>query len=93
MAGQEVADGLEFGAVAGLRRFLPRGDGAVVLDLFQSAKHWLVGEVVEFLAAEIVVAPLHVADAQISISIRKQRPLQRGDVLKKKLLLQILRAG
>jgi hypothetical protein len=42
----------EFGAVAGLRRFLPGGDGAVVLDLFQSAEHGLVGEVEKLFAAQ-----------------------------------------
>ncbi len=58
----------EFGAVAGLRRFLPGGDGAEVLDLFQAAEHGLVGEVVELFAAEIIVASFHVADAQLAIS-------------------------
>ena len=35
--------GCQFGAIAGLRDLLPGGDSAVVLDLFQSAEHRLVG--------------------------------------------------
>src|ERR1035441_4524662 len=54
----------EFRAVAGLRCLLPRGDSAVVLNLFQPAEHGLVGEVDKFLAAKIVVTPLHVTDAR-----------------------------
>src|SRR5208283_4947307 len=68
----------EFGAITGLRRFLPRGDGAVVLDLLQSAEHGLIGEVEKLLAAKIVAASLHVADAQLAILSGKQRTLQRG---------------
>src|SRR5258708_6354937 len=83
----------EFRAIASLRRLLPRGDGAVVLDLFQSAEHRLVGEIKELFAAEIVVAPLHVTDAQFSVALREQRSLQSGDIFKEELLLQILRAG
>src|ERR1700693_5962078 len=80
-------------AIPGPRGLFPCGDGAVVLDLIESAEHGLAGKVVEFLAAQIIVAPLHVADAKLSIAIGKQRPLQRWDVLEKELLLQILRAG
>jgi hypothetical protein len=64
-----------------------------VLDLFQAAEHRLVGEIEKFFAAEIVVAPLHVADAQPAICVRKQRSLQSRDIFKVELLLQILRAG
>ncbi len=64
-----------------------------MLDLFQSAEHRLAGQIEKFLAAEIVVASLHVADAQLALCITEQRPLQRRDVLKEELLLQILRAG
>src|ERR1700674_2072797 len=61
----------EFGAVSGLRRLLPRGNGAVVLDLLQAAQYWLAGEVIELFAAQIVVAPLHVADVQTALAIGK----------------------
>src|ERR1700722_18375703 len=83
----------EFSAVAGLRRFLPGRDGTIVFNLFQSTQHWLVGEVNQLFAAEIIVASLHVADAQLAIAIGKQRSLQRRDILEKKLLLQVLGAG
>ena len=83
----------EFRAIPGARGFLPCGDGAVVLDLFQSAEHRLAGQVVEFLTAQIIVAPLHVADAELSIAFGKQRSLQRRDVFEEELLLQILRSG
>ena len=42
----------EFGAVAALRRFLPRGDGAVMIDFFQTAEHRLAGEIKKLLAAK-----------------------------------------
>ncbi len=83
----------EFRAIPGPRGFLPCGDGAVVLDFIQSAEHRLAGQVVEFLAAQIIVAPLHVADAELSIALGKQRPLQRRDVFEEELLLQVLRSG
>ena len=83
----------EFGAIAGLRCFLPGGDGAEMLNLFQPAENRLIGEVEELLAAEIVVATLHVADAELPVTIREQRQFQRRDILKEELLLQVLRAG
>src|ERR1700676_1410711 len=52
----------EFRAVSGLRRLLPGGDGAIVLDFFQSAQYRLASQVIELFAAQIVVASLHVAD-------------------------------
>ena len=83
----------EFRAVARLRGFLPCGDGAVLLDLFQAAEHRLVGEIEKFFAAEIVVAPLHIADAQFAIPFREQCPLQRRNIFEVELLLQVLRTG
>ena len=83
----------EFGTVAGLRHLLPGGDGAVVLDLLQSAEHRLVGEVVELLAAQIVVAPLHVADVQLAFAVGKKRLFEKRDILVEELFLQILGAG
>src|SRR5580692_720486 len=52
----------KFSAVACVGRLFPCGDGAVVFDLFQTAKHGLIREIEKLFAAEIVVAPLHVAD-------------------------------
>ena len=75
-------------AIAGLGGLLPVADDAEVVDLFQPIQHRLVGEVVKLLAAEIIAAPLHVADAQLA-----QVLLQEGDVLEEELLLQGLGAG
>ncbi len=83
----------EFGAVSGLRCLLPGGDGAVVLDLFESAEDGLVCEIDEFLAAEIVVASLHVTDAEFAVAFGKQRAFEGGDVFEEKLLLQVFCAG
>ena len=83
----------EFGAVAGLRHLLPGGDGAVLLDLFQSAEYRLVGEVVKLLPAEIVVAPLHVADVELAIAVGKKRLFEKRDILIEELFLQILGSG
>src|ERR1700676_196117 len=59
----------KFGAVAGRSSFLPSGDSAVLLDLFQSAKHRFIGEVVKLFAAQIIVAALHVADRETTGSL------------------------
>src|SRR5271157_5532126 len=76
----------EFGAIAGLGCLFPRGDGAIVLDLFEAAEHGLVGEINKLLAAEIIIAALHVTDAEFAISIRKKRTLQSRNIFKEKLL-------
>ncbi len=60
----------KFGAVAVLRFFLPVGNGAVLVDLVKTIQHGLVGELVQLFAAKIIVAPLHVADAQGADSSR-----------------------
>ncbi len=83
----------QFGPVAGIRHFLPGGDGAVVLDLLQSAEHGLVGQVVELLAAQIVVAPLHVTDLQLAFAAGKKRLFEKRDIFEEELFLQILCAG
>src|ERR1700694_2381915 len=83
----------KFGAVPCMRRLFPCGDGAVVFDLFQTAEHGLIREIEKLFATEIVVAPLHVADAQLPVSVREQRLLKCWHVFEEKLLLQIFRAG
>ncbi len=83
----------QFRAVTGLRRLLPGSDGAIVLDLLQSRQHRLVGQVIELLLAEIVVAALHVADIQLAIAVREERLLEERDVFVEELFLQILGAG
>ena len=83
----------QFGAVAGLRRLLPGRDRAVLFDLFQAAQHRLVGQVVELLAAQIVVAPLHVADVQLAFAVGKKRLLEKRNIFVEELFLQILGSG
>src|SRR5208282_360062 len=67
----------EFGAISGLRRLLPGGDSAVVFDFFQSAEHGLIGEIDELFAAQIIVASLHVADAELAVAFGEERALER----------------
>ena len=77
----------EFGAVAGARRLFPRRDGAVVFDLFESAEDGLIGEIDQLFAAEIVVASLHVADAELPVAFGEERTLECGDIFEEELLL------
>src|ERR1019366_837271 len=68
--GPQMAVLRQFGqlrAVAGFGGLFPVADDTEVVDLFQSVQHRLVGEVVELLAAQVIAAPLHVADAQLEI--------------------------
>ena len=78
----------QLGAIAGLGRLLPVADDVELVDLLQPVQHRLVGQVVKLLAAEIIAAPFHVADAQLA-----QMLLQERNVFEEELLLQRLRAG
>ena len=88
-----LRQGREFGAVAGMRGLLPGSDRAVVLDFLEPGKHGLIGQVVQLLLAEIIVAPLHVADIQLALAVREEGLLEERNVFIEKLLLQILRSG
>src|SRR6185437_5383227 len=79
----------QFGPVAGIRHFFPGGNGAVVLDLLESAEHGLIGQVVELLAAQIVVASLHVTGLQLAFAAGEERLLEKRDVFEEELFLQI----
>src|SRR5208283_2915085 len=99
----------QFGAVAGARCFFPCRNRAVVLDLLKSAQNGLIGEFVELLTAEIVVAAFHVADGKLAASTvlpsgvrnllllrsvcTKQRTLQKRHVFEEKLLLKVFCAS
>src|SRR5262249_47430247 len=83
----------KFGAVAGFRQGLPGGDLAIMLNFFEPREHGLVGQVVEFLPAQIIAASFHVADAQLARASPEELLLEKGNVLEEKLLLQILGAG
>ncbi len=65
----------------------------IVFDLFETAEHRLVRQVVELLATEIVVTSLHVADVQLASAVRKQSALQERNVFVEELFLQVLGAG
>ena len=83
----------QFGLVSRLRDLLPGRDGAVVLDLLQTAEHGLIGKVIQLLAAQIVVASLHVADLELAFAVGEKRLLEKRDILMKELFLQILGSG
>src|SRR5580658_640199 len=63
-----------------------------MIDLFESAQHRIAGEIVELLAAQIIVASLHVADVELAFAIGEKRLLEERNIFMKKLLLQIFRA-
>lgn len=90
--GTGFGQGGELRAVSSLRGLLPRCDGAVVLDFVQAAQDRLIGQVVELLAAKIVVAAFHVADVQLGVAVRKKCLLQKRDIFVEELFLQVLGA-
>src|ERR1022692_1072964 len=75
-------------AVASFGGLLPVAEDAEVTDLFQSVQQRLGGEVVELLAAEIIAAALHVADAQFAEMLPQKR-----NIFEEELFLQGLGAG
>ncbi len=64
-------------AISGRGGLLPLADGAIVLDFLQPGQDRRVGKVVELLAAEIIVAALHVADPQPPFALPLARPVLR----------------
>src|SRR5664280_2743023 len=78
----------QFSAVARFGGLLPIADDAKLVDLFQAVQHRLIGEVVKLLAAQIIAAALHVADAQLAEVLPQKR-----NVFEEELLLQSLGAG
>src|SRR5580698_3051633 len=87
----------EFGSIACACCLFPRSDGPILFDLFKSAQHRLISEVVEFLAAQIIVTAFHVADGKPAGALSrlgpaKQSVLKKWDIFIEKLLLQILGA-
>ena len=81
--------GLDLRAVAGGGGLLPVADDLEIGHLLQPLEHRLLLGVVDFLAAGVVVAALHVADAHLAAEVL----LQERDVLVNKLLLEILGGG
>src|SRR5437667_10970613 len=61
-----------------------------MLNLLKSAQHRLPCEVVKLLAAQVIVASLHAADAELAITVGKEGLLEKWNVFLEKLLLQVL---
>ena len=78
----------KLGAVAGFGGLLPFGDLAVLVDLFQAGQNRLIAQSDELVAAEVVGAALHVADAQVA-----QQRFEKRNVAEVELVLQRLGAG
>ena len=78
----------KFGAVAGFGGLFPLGDLAVLVDLFKAGKDRLVAQSNELVAAEVVGAAFHVADAEVA-----EQSLEKRNVAKIELVLQRLGAG
>jgi hypothetical protein len=79
---------VNFGAVAGLGVFLPRGDGVELGDLLEAIEQRSGAQGVELVATEVVASALHVADLQ-----RAEDAFEEWDILEEELFLQIFRAG
>ena len=67
-----LGDAGDFGAVAGFGSLLPLGDLVVLVDLLQAGQDGLVAQGDQLVAAEIVGAALHVADAQLASSVSRK---------------------
>src|SRR5579883_1510317 len=63
----------EFGAIPSLRLFFPIRYRPILIDLIEPIENRLIREVIKFLAAEIVIAALHVTDTQRGIDPRSAR--------------------
>src|SRR6266700_3519732 len=61
-----------------------------MLDLLKSAQHRLPCEVVKLLAAQVIVASLHAADAELAITVGKEGLLEKWNVFLERRLLQVL---
>ena len=83
---------IELGAVAGGGGLLPGGDVVELLDLFEAGEQGGIAQRVELVAAEIVGAALHVADAEGSVLVALfgiEDGFEEGDVFEVELLLQV----
>ena len=80
---------LELGAVSGFGLLFPGADELEVLDFDESGKGGALLGFVELLAAEVVVAALHVGHVERAVEVL----FEKRDVFVVELLLQVLRAG
>ncbi len=86
--GARLGQAGKLGAVAGFGGLLPLGDLVVLVDLFQARQNGLVAQGDELVAAEVVGAALHVADAQLA-----EQRFEKGNVAEVELILQGLGSG
>src|SRR5579871_2832375 len=78
----------QFSAITGGRVLFPSRDCPILLDFLEAAQHRLVRQVIQLLAAEIIVSTLHVADRE-SRSRRRvfvEGLLKKGNIFVEKLL-------
>ncbi|MEZ5394787.1 MAG: hypothetical protein R2724_18435 [Bryobacterales bacterium] len=64
-------------------------DAAELFDLFEACEDGTLFGLVELLAAKVVLASLHVGDAQLAA----ERIGEEGDIFVEELLLEVLGAG
>ena len=78
----------KLGAVAGFGGLLPLGNLSELVDLFKAGENRLGAQGGQLVAAEIVGAALHVADAQVT-----QQRFKEGNVAEVELVLKSLGSG
>ena len=76
---------VDFHPIPGLRRLFPFRDRLVLRNLLEPRQNRLAPQRKQLVPAQVIRAPLHVANAQ-----RSKERLQKRHILKKQLLLQIL---
>src|SRR5271166_760693 len=69
---------INLGAVAGLGRLLPLGDGVVLRDFFEAGKNRLAAQRVKLVAADVIRSALHVADTQRAQQRLEERKIGRA---------------
>ncbi len=79
---------VDFDAVAGFGGLFPLGDGLVLGNFFEPGEDGLVPQRKQLVAAEIIRAAFHVADAQWT-----EQRLEERNIFEEELLLEILCAG
>ena len=79
----------DFGAVAEFGGLFPVADDLKIGDFFEAGEDGFAIGIVDFLAAGVVVAALHVADAQGTREVL----LEERNVFEEELLLEVLGAG
>jgi len=79
---------VELGAIAGFGLFLPLGDLAVLVDLLKPGENGLILQGDQLVAAEVVGAALHIADAQVA-----EQGFEEGNIAEEELVLERLGAG